>query len=80
QDGEMISSHDGPPMDGAYTTLAWLAGDLISDEHMLALPDALPPLPYQLRIGLYQRETDERPVVRDSQGEIPDRFITIPID
>lgn len=66
--GQVIASHDGPPMDGRYATGTWLPGELVPDVHHLILDSSVPAGEYQLRIGLYQWPSMERLLVWDSQG------------
>jgi hypothetical protein len=75
-DGQLVSSHDGPPMGGRYPTGAWLPGDTIPDTHTLAINPALPPGTYRLNVGMYRRPSLERLTVQDAQGEEqPDRVL-----
>lgn len=77
----MFSSHDGRPMMGRYTTLAWRPGHVVPDEHPIALPADLPGGDYHLRIGLYLPDTGTRLPAYDSQGqELPGDFVTLSIE
>jgi len=76
-----VASHDGRPMAGRYTTLAWRPGHLVPDEHPLSLPAELPPGDYRLRIGFYLPKTGKRLSVFDAQREEqPGGFIILPIE
>ena len=57
--GEVVSGHDGQPMNGAYPTTLWAAGEKVLDSHSLAT-DNLPPGAYSLEVGLYNLETGQR--------------------
>jgi hypothetical protein len=67
--GEVVASHDGPPVDGRYATSAWYPGDIVQDVHRLALDPFVPPGEYQLQVGMYSWPDLERLPVRDSLGE-----------
>jgi hypothetical protein len=76
-----LAGHDDRPMGGRYTTLAWLPGQLVPDEHPIALPAELSAGLYRLRVGLYRPETGDRLPVADSQGqELPGGFVILPIE
>jgi len=76
-----LASHDGRPMEGRYTTLAWLPGQLVPDEHLIALPAELTAGPYRLRVGLYRSETGDRLPLTDSEGqELLGGFVILPIE
>jgi hypothetical protein len=58
--GQIVAQHDSQPQAGAYPTSVWEAGQVVRDEHVLALPPDLPPGAYDLRVGLYLLKTGER--------------------
>jgi hypothetical protein len=68
EEGELIASHDGQPMDNRYPTAAWQPGVTVEDRHSLQLPSDLPSGTYQLKTGLYLLQTGERLPVRDANG------------
>ncbi len=51
--GTLSAGHDSPPMDGASPTLAWIAGNVIADEHKIVLPEDLSAGEYRLIAGMY---------------------------
>jgi hypothetical protein len=55
-----LAQHDGPPAGGALPTTAWLSGEYIADEHIVALPDGLPPGAYRVLVGLYDPQGGAR--------------------
>jgi hypothetical protein len=70
RDGTTVAQRDRQPLDGAYPTSYWQAGETIIDPMTLPLPDTLPAGSYTLVAGLYQLETMERlPVTNASSGE-----------
>jgi 4-amino-4-deoxy-L-arabinose transferase-like glycosyltransferase len=48
-----LASRDTPPLQGAYPTGQWKAGEIVTDTPNLALPPDLPPGDYNLVMGLY---------------------------
>jgi hypothetical protein len=70
RDGTTVAQRDRQPLDGAYPTSYWQAGETIIDPMTLPLPDTLPAGSYTLVAGLYQLETMERlPVANAPSGE-----------
>jgi hypothetical protein len=57
---EVITQDDGQPLEGAYPTSVWDAGEMVADPHRLPLPADLVPGDYRLRVGLYLLETGQR--------------------
>jgi hypothetical protein len=76
--GELVSAHDGMPLNNRYPTSAWRTGSVIPDTHSLALPADLAPGTYSLNTGLYLLETGERLPVWDGAGiEQSDRSLPL---
>ena len=68
ENGQIVASHDGMPMENRFPTRAWKQGQIISDRHRLDLPASLEPGSYQVNVGLYLLETGERLPVWDADG------------
>jgi hypothetical protein len=51
--GQPVVQADAEPRDRGYPTSAWVAGDVIPDDHVLNLPANLAPGDYVLQVGLY---------------------------
>ena len=67
---------DGAPGGGRAPTSSWLVGDVVADDHELALQAAAQPGPLQIEIGFYDPVTGQRlPVLRDGQPTGEDRVI-----
>lgn len=77
--GEMVAQHDGPPRWGRYPTLAWRAGDVVPDEHALALPASWVGGPFSLAVGMYRPDTLERLPVTGPEGPLPEGRILLDI-
>ncbi len=69
---------DSPPLDGDWPTTAWLPGQTVADETLLALPPEMPPGRYNLRVGLYDPDSGARVPAYDSAGaRWPDDAVVI---
>ena len=67
-DGQLVTGHDGPPMDGRYPTGAWQPADVVPDAHRLVLEPDIAPGTYWLKVGMYRQPSLERLPVRDARG------------
>jgi hypothetical protein len=77
-EGQVVASHDGPPMEGRYPTQAWFPGDIVSDLHSATLASDTPAGMYRLQVGMYHWPSMERLLVWDSKGvEQADRVIVL---
>ncbi|MBN1313528.1 MAG: hypothetical protein JXB30_19130 [Anaerolineae bacterium] len=76
--GQLVASHDGPPMDGRYATTAWIPGEFVPDTHHLVLDSQIPAGTYQLQVGMYRWPSVERLAVAEGSGvEVSDRAIVL---
>jgi hypothetical protein len=66
--GETWAQGDGVPANGIYPTWAWVAGEVVEDEHLIPLGTDIPPGTYRLSIGLYDLNTLSRLVTTDAEG------------
>ena len=57
--GQLVTSMDRPPLDGAYPTSTWLPGQTIIDRRSIPLA-GVPPGDYRLIVGLYDPATRQR--------------------
>ncbi len=55
-----LAQGDGYPQGGAALTTTWQNGEVIADTHPIELASDLPEGEYQLNIGFYNEETNER--------------------
>jgi len=55
-----VAQGDGYPQGGAALTTTWQAGEVIADTHLIELASDLPEGEYQLQIGFYLEETNDR--------------------
>jgi len=58
--GRVWAQNDSVPANWNRPTTGWVAGEYISDEHTLTLPNGLPPGGYTLFVGLYDPQTGNR--------------------
>ena len=75
--GQLITQDDqGIGQSMSYLPTQWMAGDLVIDEHRLAIPNSLPPGEYQLRVGIYNWSNGNRlPAI--AQGQPAGDFVVI---
>ena len=59
-DWTVVAQQDLPPLAGAAPTTTWLAGEVLTDPHHLALPANLAPGEYRLIAGMYDPNTGQR--------------------
>ncbi len=67
--GAILTQDDSPPAGGYYPTSLWRAGDIISDEHTLVLPEPYDAARHKLIVGFYQLQTLDRLQVLDELGK-----------
>ncbi len=70
RDDVILTQDDSPPAGGYYPTSLWRVGDIVSDEHTLALPEPYDPGKHKLIVGLYQWETLHRLQILDKNGKL----------
>ncbi|MGQ9554457.1 MAG: 6-pyruvoyl-tetrahydropterin synthase-related protein [Anaerolineae bacterium] len=56
-DGKPVAQADGPFASGNYPPGDWLAGEIVADERVLAIPEDLPSGEYMLLAGVYDPTT-----------------------
>ncbi|MEA3346273.1 MAG: glycosyltransferase family 39 protein [Chloroflexota bacterium] len=78
--GPVWAQHDSQPMEGQHPTSRWLAGSVIQDRHVVALPPDMPPGEYQVEIGLYLLTTGERLMAIQPDGAHDTRILLEPVD
>lgn len=66
--GTLVAQRDSQPRDGRYPTSVWDQGEVVDDRHFLALPSDLSNGVYQVVVGLYSIESNERLPVLDGEG------------
>jgi hypothetical protein len=59
-EGGIAGQGDGPPAGGFYPTHVWDPGEVVVDEHAVAIQAGTPPGTYQLVVGLYRLSTGQR--------------------
>lgn len=59
-DATIVAQHDGQPMGELRPTHTWTVGETIVDQFAIRLPAEARPGAYQLRIGLYNADTQTR--------------------
>ena len=67
-EGAIRAQHDAPPGGGCCPANTWAEGEVIVDEHTIALGADLEPGTYRLMAGMYDEETKSRMPAYDAQG------------
>jgi hypothetical protein len=77
-DGSMSGQRDNPPVNGAYPTTLWVAGEVIADTYTISIrPDTLRG-EHRLKVGMYIAESGARlPVTGSSADAIFLQSITV---
>jgi len=71
----IVAQKDNPPVDGFYPTTKWEVGEIVRDQYdILISPDALPGK-YQLEVGMYLADTEERLSVFQGDQETGNRVL-----
>ena len=74
--GQIVAQQDGL----GYPPHTWRVGDIFTQAHHLSLDASLPPGQYWLQLGLYRRETGNRWLLLDGNGDpLADRIL-IPVE
>lgn len=76
-DGALLAQSDAEPAGGALPTTAWLAGEFVTDTHILSLPAASPAPPDHLIVGLYDPVTGRRLPLLGPDGAVVGDHVTI---
>jgi hypothetical protein len=59
-DGALVAQHDNPPASGYASTSRWRPGQVVYDDHAIALPADVPDDVHQIQVGLYLPSTGQR--------------------
>ncbi len=51
---QVVAQHDGTPVGGFTPTKRWYPGEILEDDHVLRLPEGLPPGRYEIGVGMYR--------------------------
>ncbi len=72
-DGTLAAQHDDPPAEGYASTDHWQAGQVVYDDHAIAIPANAPRNLHRFQVGLYLPSTGQRvPLVGAPNGASPD--------
>jgi hypothetical protein len=74
-EGRLHAQKDNPPVSGLLPTSAWEVGEFIQDRYIIPLAPDVPPGEYQLEIGMYQLETEQRLEVHGGPEGEGDRIL-----
>jgi 4-amino-4-deoxy-L-arabinose transferase-like glycosyltransferase len=69
--GAIMGQVDRVPLDGLRPTAGWRAGEVLTDDYVIPLPEHLSGGPYQINVGLYNPDDGQRlPVLLDGVGQV----------
>ncbi|HET7087173.1 MAG TPA: DUF2142 domain-containing protein, partial [Anaerolineae bacterium] len=79
ESGETVAQGDGPPQFGEYPASFWEAGEVVTDERVIAVPADTAPGDYALVVGLYELASGDRLLIDDetSQTEVTIGWVTV---
>ncbi len=69
-DDALMGQGDGPPLDNAYPTSFWSAGENLADTHRLKIPANAEPGKHRIVVGLYDPVSGQRLPVLDDKGQV----------
>ena len=69
-DDDLLGQGDGPPMDNAYPTSFWSAGETLADTHRLRISPDAEPGENRIVVGLYDPASGQRLPVLDDKGQV----------
>ena len=72
-----MAQHDGQPLGGNWPTTLWAPGEILVDQHAILTPADLPAERYKIGVGLYDRESGERLLVKTT-GLVHDDMLLFP--
>jgi hypothetical protein len=77
--GALIAQHDDPPASGYLPTSGWLSGQLVYDDHSIALPANAPSGAHQVQVGLYLPATGQRVPLLGPDGNPAGDTVTLEV-
>ncbi len=80
EEGNIWGQMDSQPVEGDYPTSFWDIGEIIEDEHILAINEDAPAGLYRLEVGMYELATEQRLPVLGDDGEVKDDRILLPLN
>jgi len=75
--GGLPGQHDSPPGNGAFPTSGWLAGEVVTDPHLVTIEPGADVGVSKIGVGLYIPDTGERLPVRVDGQPQPDNVLII---
>ena len=68
---------DGRPVCWTYPTFDWRPGQIIADQHAIAIKPDTPPGDYPVLVGMYLPDTGDRLEVWDGAGNPVSNFVRL---
>ena len=80
-DEDLMGQGDGPPLDNAYPTSFWSAGETLADTHHLRISPDAKPGKHRIVVGLYDAASGQRLPVLDDKGQVTgDRILVTQLE
>jgi len=67
---QIVGQRDAEPGGGARLTTIWAPGEVVADNHGVAIHPATPPGDYRVEVGMYNAETGQRLVADEGQTQV----------
>lgn len=77
EEGQIWGQKDNQPEGGFYPTSFWDPGEVIKDGYQFQVRPETPGGEYQIEVGMYLLDTNERLLLRDGSGEVIDDRILL---
>ena len=75
--GLILAQEDSPPVRGKSPTSHWQPGQVVEDHHRILMPPNFPVGEYDLIVGLYNSNTNERLLVQSESNLIQDSSVLL---
>lgn len=75
--GSLVTTADGDPGDGLYPIRLWRPGDVVVDERRILLPAGAERSQMSVAIGLYDRQTNLRLSISETNGPIVENALQL---
>ena len=76
-DGKLVAQHDDPPASGYASTSSWRPGQVVYDDHAIAIPNDAATGLHLVQVGLYLPSNGKRVPLVDSSGKPDGDSVTL---
>ena len=75
--GQLVTSHDSPPVNGTLPTSHWQVNQIVIDQHTLPLPDTFTSGAYTLLVGMYDTNIQRLRFLSPQQQPFPNDAVEL---